>query len=376
MDKFKRLLLVVPLLVVFGLVLPNGVNAAEFKTGDYTLEKEEILEDDLYVGGDTVIISGIVDGDALVSGNNITVDGTVTGDLYVAGNLVSVQGNVYGNVFAAGSNVTLEGTYGGNVLVGSAIANISADVSKDLMVGAWRVTLDGTVGDDVRVGSGELISEALVGGDFILSSDSHNVEEIDVTGELVIDEVDAVEIETPEIDTTILDNIFVGFSFVSAIIGFIGMYLVGAFLILAAPTKTYQFEKKINSSWEDALKSFAIGLLVLFGSGIPLFVLLITGVGTSLAVLIIGILFFLTTFGVVWAEIAIGGSILGLFDKKDDKKFLSLLVGRGVTVFVKFLPFLRLFYSVVLMSMTVGAVVRSKADLFREAKVKTKKKSK
>ena len=77
-TKIKNILIGTILILLF-LITPTY--AAKIETGDYTLSKEEIIEDDLYVSGSNITISGIVDGDLLAAGENILIDGTVTGDI-------------------------------------------------------------------------------------------------------------------------------------------------------------------------------------------------------------------------------------------------------------------------------------------------------
>jgi hypothetical protein len=339
--------------------LPSCVSAAQFHSGDYTLDKESVIDDDLYVSGDNVNISGIVDGDAFIGGSDVKVDGTVTGDLYIFGNLVKVTGNVYGNIISGGNDVVIEGTVGQNLFIGASKADISANIAKDLMVGSWMTNLSGTVGDDVRIGSSNVTSDAIVGGDFILGSETNNVDEKDVAGELVIQAPKDINVQEP---TRGIKPIVEGFSLTMTIVGFLGMLIVGALMIYLAPVKTLQFERKINGSWNDFIKSFGIGLLVLFGVPLPLLVLMFTFVGTPLALLISGVLIFLVSFGTIWAEIAIGNKVLSLMGKEDNQRYLSLVVGRLITVIVKIVPIVRGFYSLVLACVTVGAVIRSKTE--------------
>ena len=104
-TKIKNILIGTILMLLF-LITPTY--AAKIETGDnYTLNKEEIIEDDLYVSGGNITISGIVDGDLLAAGENILIDGTVTGDIYSAGNSIKITGNVSGNTFVFASNATI-----------------------------------------------------------------------------------------------------------------------------------------------------------------------------------------------------------------------------------------------------------------------------
>ncbi len=359
--------LLLPLLFI------SPTHAAKFETGDYTLDNQSIVEDDLYISGDTVRINGVVDGDLVVFGKNIMIDGTVTGDMYLFGTTISVSGNIYGNSILGGSNVSMAGTYGGNIYIGSAMADIDASISKDIAVFTGTLNLSGTITDDVRVASGQVVSDAAVGGDFLVGTQNYTIDENDVTGQLVVGTSELWPNQDKE-DFTISTNDFLGFNIGMSIAGFIGMYIVGVLLILAAPVKTLKIEKKIISSWTEVLKSYAIGIVILFAMPLPIFILLITVVGAPLAFLILGVLLFLSLFGTVWAESAIGQRILQLTKQKDNGRFISLLIGRLISVIVRLIPIVRGIYSLSLIAVTIGAVARTKYEAVMLSRNSTKKK--
>lgn len=370
MTKVKNLLLPILILAILSL-FPLHAQAAQFEKGDYILETESIIEDDLYVTGDSIIIKGVVDGDLILIGQNITVDGTVTGDLYTFGNTVSIAGSIYGNVFSMASNVNMQGTLGQSVYILSGMATLDANIGKDLNIGAGTTKIAGSIGDDVRVATGQLSSEAAVAGDFLLSAQSYNLNEELITGEFVLSSPDDKILEKTNFEFKKGD--FFGFNLGLAMVSFVGMYIVGVLLIYMAPVKTLSIEKKITTSWRDLLKTFAIGLLLLFAIPLPLFILALTLVGAPLALFITGILIFLVTFGTLWTEIAVGHKVLGLIKQRDNQRFLSLLIGRLITMIVKLIPFINALYSLSLSMITVGAVVRIKYDAFVASRTVKKK---
>jgi len=375
MFKLRNIYIFPILSILILLLFPKGViNAAKIEVGDYTLDKESIVEDDLYVSGERVVINGVVDGDLIVTGQNITVDGTVTGDIYLFGTTVTVGGNIYGNAILVGSTVTTSGTITENTYIGSMIADLDGTFNKDIAAATGTFKLNGSVGDDARVASGQVISNATVGGDFLLAGDNYTVEEKNVYGDLIAGSEHPFWKDIPKEQTfNFSKDDFLGFNIGLAIVNFIGMYIVGVILILSAPVKTLQIEKKIITSWEEVLKSYAIGLVVLFTIPLPLFLLIITLVGAPLAFLIIGILIFLATFGTVWTESAIGQRVLQLTDRKDSGRFISLLIGRSISVIVRLIPIVRGIYSLSLILITVGAVVRTKYDAFSQARKQNSK---
>ncbi len=382
MFKLRNLYILPILSLLILLLFPKGaINAAKIEVGDYNLDKESIVEDDLYLSGEKIVISGVVDGDLIVMGQNITVDGTVTGDTYLFGTTVTLSGNIYGSAILAGSSVNISGTIAENTYVASIMADLDGTFTKDIAVAAGTFKINGSVGDDIRVASGQIISTATVGGDFLAGGENYTIEEANVNGDLIVgsDNIFGKDLVKEQTFDFSKDD-FLGFNIGLAIVNFIGMYIVGIILILSAPVKTLQIEKKIIKSWEELLKSYAIGLVVLFTIPIPLFLLILTLVGAPLAFLIIGILIFLAAFGTIWTESAIGQKVLQLTDRKDNGRFISLLIGRSISVIVRLIPIVRGIYSLSLILITVGAVVRTKYDAFSQARkqntteVKTTKK--
>ncbi len=363
--------MIVSLLFLFLLFL-TPTHAAQFETGDFTLDNQSIVEDDLYISGETIKINGIVDGDLIVFGQNIMVDGTVTGDTYLFGTTISVSGNIYGTSIFAGSNISITGTYGKNIYIGAMMVNIDASVSNDIFALAGTFNLSGTVADDVRVGAGQVVSDASVGGDFLVETSGNTIDENDIQGELITESSKLWPKQRKETIKFSTED-FLGFNIGLSIINFLGMYIVGILIILSAPVKTLQIEKKIVSSWKDLLKSLGIGIVVLFAAPLPIFILIVTFVGAPLAFLLIGILLFLSFFGTVWTESAIGHKILQLTKQKDNGRFISLLIGRLISVTLRLIPFISGIYSLALIAITIGSAVRIKYDAIVISKDSNKK---
>jgi len=356
-SKVRYILLSTLLLLLF-LVTPT--HAAKIETGDYTLDKQSIVEDDLYVSGDSIVINGVVDGDLIAVGQNILVDGTVTGDIYLFGTDIIVSGSIYGISVVGGSTVDISGTLRENIYVGGMMTNMDGTFEKDIMGIAGTFKLDGSVGDDVRIGSGQLVSNATVGGDFIIGTDTYTVEENSIYGQVVVGTEELFRRETVEFS----EDDLLGFKIGLSIVNFIGMYIVGIILIFSAPVKTLKIEEKIVTSWKEFIKSYAVGLVILMAIPLPLLLLTITGIGAPLALLITAALIFLATFGTIWAESAIGHKILKLVGKKDNGRIFSLLIGRSVSIVVKLIPFVRGIYSISLIFVTIGSIARMKYEAF------------
>ena len=68
------------------LMLSFPAQSVEFKTGEQvTIASDVVIEDDLYMTGDTMTVLGRVEGDVVASGRIVRIEGTVVGDLIAAG---------------------------------------------------------------------------------------------------------------------------------------------------------------------------------------------------------------------------------------------------------------------------------------------------
>ena len=374
--KTTLLFVTISLLGVF--VLAKPVSAAKFATGDYTLEKDTVIEEDLYINGEDVVISGIVDGDLIASGESIKIDGTVTGDLVMFGNSINVTGNVYGNTYAFGQTSTFSGILGENLFSASSSINYNAQTGEDAYIGVGTGSILGSIGDDLRIAGGQLTIDSLVKGDALVASGTKTVDEEKVTGTVYDSEAldKALQLNKVDLDVDMtatkesFSTALRGINFTSKLVGLISMFIVGAVLINIMPVKTFKIKEKITGSTSDFINSLLVGIAVFIFLPLPIILLLVSFVGAPLGFLLIGMLIFVSIFGKLFVEVAFGEEILELlgYDKKN--YYLSLLAGRVTSVLINFVPILRGFYNFILTTTALGAIVRMKIECFKAPKPK------
>lgn len=152
--------------------------AIETRTGeDVVIGADEVVDDDLYVGANSVTVEGTVEGDLVAAGATIRVNGgTVEGDVNAAGQTIIIDGTVEDDVRVAGQAVVL----GENAQItddviafGYSLESSSGSVvGGDLALGGYQALLAGTVEGHVRGGAAagiELAGE--VGGDMDVEAD-------------------------------------------------------------------------------------------------------------------------------------------------------------------------------------------------------------
>ncbi len=154
--------------VFVSLLSPAPVYGIEFRGGEnIRVEKDQIISESLFVGGNSVTIEGTVDGDLFCGGQNVVISGTVNGDVLCAGQNLRVSGTVNGNTRIAGQTVSLDGFILRNVnALGQTISIApSATISGELLFGAQALDLAGFVGKTLFGGGQQITISGVVEGD-------------------------------------------------------------------------------------------------------------------------------------------------------------------------------------------------------------------
>ena len=171
-TKRKLFILLIPLFLVtmIGFGMTATAKAVEFDEDGF-VGAEEVIDDDLFIGAETVEINGTINGDVFAAGSIVKVNGKVNGSLVTGAQAVLVNGEVTGSIYSGSSTFTLgsDAEVGRNVYYGG--FNLSAEpgsiVGRDLLVGAYQALLDGEIGRDVRAGTGALEINGSIGNDVI-----------------------------------------------------------------------------------------------------------------------------------------------------------------------------------------------------------------
>jgi len=148
-----------------------AAHAGEFIEGgpDATLEEGEVIEDDLFIGGEDVLVAGVVEGDLFAAGQDVVISGEVYGNVYAAGQTVTISGKVDGAVMLGGYSLVLEddAEIGRNVYFGgfSLEAEPESTIGRSIYGGGYQLILAGDVLRDVTAGLSALQITGPVGGD-------------------------------------------------------------------------------------------------------------------------------------------------------------------------------------------------------------------
>jgi cytoskeletal protein CcmA (bactofilin family) len=166
----RRLLIFGALLLLLSLFAAMPVRAAQTRGGDQVvIGRGEVIDDDLYVAGNTVTIDGTVKGDLVAVASQITINGTVEGDVLASGQGIVINGRVGDDVRALGQAIMLGP--GARVADDLAVGGLSLEnqpgsvVDGDVLVGAYQALLSGSIGKNLTAKMSRLELRGPIGGD-------------------------------------------------------------------------------------------------------------------------------------------------------------------------------------------------------------------
>lgn len=157
----RKIFSVVAALVLLGsIIIPGTASAAVYKSGD-TLMQNQVVSDDLYIGGGNVTITQPVSGDVWAGAGmlNLNSGANVGQDLNVAGGQIWVNAEVTDDVHIFGGNVFVNSVVGDNLMIFSGTAIVSGNIKGDLVILGGTANLSGKVEGNVYFRGGQIILE-------------------------------------------------------------------------------------------------------------------------------------------------------------------------------------------------------------------------
>lgn len=168
-KTWKLLWMVLPVLAGIAFLIAP-LEAAEFREAENTvIAAGEVIDDDLFAVGQTVVVDGTVNGDLFAAGQSVTINGAVNGNVIMGGGELILDGDVSGNVYSGGYGLTLgngaqidRSLYAGGY---SIMSKVESSVGRTAHIGGYQAILDGNIVRDLAVGLGALELNGSVGGD-------------------------------------------------------------------------------------------------------------------------------------------------------------------------------------------------------------------
>lgn len=339
----------------------------------YLLPQQEVVNDDLYVGGSTISLNGTMNGDVLAGGGTIVLNGAVKQDFTAVGGNITIAGDVGDDVRMGGGNLTLLKNVKGDVVMGGGNVLIGKDavIDGDLVVGAGSLVVEGTVKGNVLIGGGQVVLNGNVGGfievnaeDLRLGTNAHLAKGLKYTSPTLatMDEgsqvVGGVAYVKSEEHRARPENVL------GALMGFVAiMFLVKMFALMIAAVIFTQCFKTYSSKLVDHVlnkpgKALGMGAITFFMAPIAMIVLALTVLGAPLACILGFGYGFLLMAAKVYAGVVFGTWLwkLGSKGKARHTDWKAAVVGVFLLSFICLIPIIGWIIAIVVFIGTLGGL--------------------
>ena len=358
------------------------VLAADLRSGDtITVASGEVIDDDLYIAGESIVIDGTINGDLWAVGRIVTVNGAINGSIVAVAETINVNGDVAHAARLAGETLNIRGDVGGDLIAFCSAANIAstAEIGGDLLVGAGNVRIDGLIGGDVKGGAGEVTIAGEVHGDVELEVDDLTIASTaNIEGDLTYAGENEAEIqpgahiggttiyEPPAEEPAGVVAAGIAAAVMGKVVAFLMILVIGIIIILIMPRRLVSMADSIRTY---PLPSLGWGAVILFATPIAAIIVCFTVVGIPIgliALALYGIGIYLSHIPV---GLLIGRLILRRLTEVESKGLLvgALALGLVILVILRLIPFLGFWVGLATALFGLGAVVVSEKRLRAEA---------
>jgi len=334
-------------LLLVALLIPSAVLAFNVKTTDSVyIEKDEVVEGNMYVVSNNITIEGVVNGDLIALAQNITVKGRVVGDIISASQNLNIEGEVSGNIRSIANTASLVNTtvkrnvnlVGTNILISK-----NSNINWDALVLARVVEMRGTVQGSLHGVADKLLISGDVNKDVSFTinqnDDYYQGEPIKITDDsnikgdlnysynknLNIDKsliAGAINFNKKDIENDWQKNIW------NFIIAVFSALVVGLVFISISKKEMTIIQEKANSKYG---KSLLIGLGILFLTPIVSIILMMTIIGIPLGFIMLILWFITLYFAQIMISLGLGKQIRERLFKAKKKNIMADLI-IGITV--------------------------------------------
>ncbi len=412
-----------PSLALTTLLAALAVGAQATADEDDTVVVSGSHHDDLEVRGDHLRITATVKGDVMAAGGRVDVRSQISGDLFAAGGTLTLGDSIEGALIAAGGNVLLEGRVGnganlfggrvtadagidgdtlitaGNLLVGGQIAgNLraaggrvvvhsqvdgnaaiiggrveirdGARIKGKATIGGGKLLIDGKFDRSLKAGAGEIILAGDIAGDVKLTAKEITLlPSARIGGNLIYRSPVAMRIHDDARiagDVTFVqsDLMHEGEGSFFALVGgthlmvVLGLVLVAVVLVLVFPTLFPAIDRRLVSRpWP----SLGVGLAVLVAGPLLIPLLMITGVGVLLALILGAVYFLVVIIGIFASTFVVGRKALALVKHRQGTSALhrcgTSALGLVLLGVIALIPVIGVIVAVLAAALGIGALV-------------------
>lgn len=366
--------------ILVTLLASAPVLAADLRSGDtVTVASGDVVDDDLYIAGGSIVIDGTINGDLWAVGRDVTVNGTVNGSLVAVAQTVEVNGDVARAARLGGEWLDIRGDVGGDLIAFSGTLNVAsaAVIGGDLLLGVGNTRIDGLIEGDVKGGGGEVTIAGGVQGDVELQVDNLTVAPMaKIQGDLTYTSENEADIESgaqvggatthnvPEVEeaaeaatAAAIAGILMG-----KVVAFLMILVIGIITVLIAPRRMVSVADSIRTR---PLPSLGWGAVIVFAAPIAAIVVCFTVIGIPVGLIALAVWGIAVYLSQIPVALLIGRLILRRLGDVESKGVLlgALALGLVILVILRAIPFLGFWVGLATALFGLGAVVVSETRL-------------
>lgn len=341
---------------------PSVVDAKViFSEKNVTIPADEVIDDDVFVAGESISILGTVNGDVYAAAGTINIAGQITGDVLAAGGTIIINdADIGDDLRVAGGNLTLTNTtvgdnvntFGGNISVigdnsnsgsfvfGGGNVQMENNTGRNLLGGGGMINLNSIIGKEALLGGGvlNLGPKTTINGDLTYSTDEEI--QIDPQAQIVGQTIQhQPKVDTAEIEAQVI-KAGKGINFGLTIWGLLSNILLGSVIIYLLPKTWRELVKTLS---KKTVNSLGYGLLAVMVIIPLLLVSLISIIGIKLGFVATGLIFQGLMLAKFVVASALGGYLFTLINRKPKSAHIAMAVGLTSLAILSQVPVLNIF---------------------------------
>ncbi len=329
----------------------NFCSATVFQAQEnYGLSKDQKIDDDLIVAGNTLKIDGAVTGNLITACRYLTQNGAVSGSLFNGSQFADIFGKINGSVTNFSQHLTISGQVKRNVIACGQSINLASvsTIEGDATLCGGEILVDGVILKGLKAYADRIVISGMIKGDVNLNGKSITIlATAEILGNLTYKSPKEAKIASGAkiVGTTKWTEFQVKrpkkpslgkrYSWISFLF-LLGALATGIVLMALFKNQTKKIKLTIqNSFW----KSLGSGFVLAVVSPIGAVILMITLIGIPLAV-ITGFLYLILFYiAKIFTGLVLGEKAIALFKKGEIPLGWSLMVGLIVLYILINLPY-------------------------------------
>jgi cytoskeletal protein CcmA (bactofilin family) len=360
-----------PIYIFALFLIPSVVwGASIVRTGEMiSIAPDQVVEDDFYGMGNSVVVSGSVAGDLLVTGGELTVNGKIGKDLAVLAGQVDVHGNIGDDARIVAGEVTIAGEVNGDLVVIAQNLKVlsTAKINGDILFFGNNADISGVIGGDILGANEKMRLDAEVAGgvdvsttNLVLGDNSKIGDNVKYTSASELTRAQNSQVTN---DIVRSDPVYKEDNQVKS-------FLIVFLITLFASLVWYLFFRKLLQkivlhTSEHVMRNFFVGFGIFFLLPIASLILLASTLGSLLGMFLLFSYALLILASFITAGV-VAGSFLGkLYSSSANLSILFIVLGVFALIGLIYIPVIGPILLTILLLLTLGSVATTLYRLLR-----------